>query len=44
MNLHEILCSYEEKITYNANDLFKQRFLIHMDEVCCKMSVVEYSY
>jgi hypothetical protein len=43
-NFDEFMHCYEKKLIQNANNLFKQRFLIHPDELLCKMSVVEYSY
>jgi hypothetical protein len=43
MNLHKIMCSYEAKIFYkNANNMFKEQFLVHPDEVLC-IIIVEYS-
>jgi hypothetical protein len=44
MNFHEFNCSHEAKITYNAINLFKHQFLMHPDDVLCKMSFVQYLY
>jgi hypothetical protein len=44
MNFHKFMRGSETKITLNTNNLFKQQFLMHPDEVLCKMRVVEYSY
>jgi hypothetical protein len=43
MNFHEFMRCYE-KNNINTNNLFKQQFLMHPDDVLCKMSFVEYSY
>jgi len=44
MNLHELNCSYEAKITQRTLNLFELQFLMHPKDLLCKMSVVEYSY
>jgi hypothetical protein len=44
MNFHEFMRSFEAKTTSNANNLFKQQFLMHHNEILCKMSVVDYPY
>jgi hypothetical protein len=44
MTFSEIMYSYEAKIIKNANNLFKQQFLMSPDEVLCKIDVVECSY
>jgi len=44
MNVHEFMHSYDAKIIWNANKLFKRQFLMHMDEVLGKRSVEESSY
>jgi hypothetical protein len=44
MNLHEFMHSYDAQIILNANNLFKLQFLMHMDDVLGKLSVVESSY
>jgi hypothetical protein len=44
INFHKFMHGSEAKITLNTNNLFKQQFLMHPDEVLNKMCVVEYSY
>jgi hypothetical protein len=42
MNWRKFNRNYEAKIPSNTINLFNQKFLI--EDVLCKMSVVEYSY
>jgi flagellar assembly factor FliW len=44
MNLHDFLRNYEANIMSNANNMFKQQFIIHTDEVSSIMSVTENLY
>jgi hypothetical protein len=45
INLHEIIYCYAAKIMKkNSNNLFKQRFLMHLIHVLSKISIMEYSY
>jgi len=44
MNLHDFLRIYEDKITSNANNMFQQQFLIHMDKILSIIGVVENLY
>jgi site-specific recombinase XerC len=44
INLHKFMFSYETKMIKNSNNLFKQQFLIHPDEIFCKISIVVSSY
>jgi hypothetical protein len=44
MNLHDSLRSLVANITSNDNNMFKQQFIIHMDEVSSIMSVAENLY
>jgi hypothetical protein len=41
--LHEIICRNETKIIKNTNNLFKWQVLMHLDEILCKINVVELS-
>jgi hypothetical protein len=41
MNLNEFMRSYDAKIAQNANNSFKQRILIYLDDVLGKISIVE---
>jgi hypothetical protein len=40
INLHEFMRSYEAKITENRNNLFKQQFLMRLDDVLCIIIIV----
>jgi hypothetical protein len=44
MNLHEFMCCYEAKMIKNTNNLFKQQFLLRLDDVLSKISVVDFLY
>jgi hypothetical protein len=44
MNLSEFICGYYAKIIENTNNLFKHQFLMHPDNILCKINVVESSY
>jgi hypothetical protein len=44
MNLHEFMSSYEPKYDKKNSNLLKQQFLIHLNYVLCKISIIECLY
>jgi hypothetical protein len=44
MNLQEFILRSWGQNDKNASNLFKQQLLMHINEVLCKISVVESSY
>jgi hypothetical protein len=44
MTFHEIMCRNETKMIKKATNLSEKQFLMHPDDVLCKISVVETLY